>query len=311
MNSESQYPIGTPGQKWGASERSEWLSRQKARRSYADEVLARLERLDDRFERFRYGALSHDPERYPLYAFRNREQAPGKPLVLVTGGVHGYETSGVLGAIRFLDTRAGDYASHFNFVAAPCISPWGFETINRWNPGAVDPNRSFCEDSPSEEAAHVMRYIAGLGLDFLVHFDLHETTDSDNEEFRPALAARDAVEHRNWHIPDGFYTVDDSARPQPEFQAAVIEGVAQVTHIAEADEDQRIIGEPLQQHGVIEYDAGRLHLCMSMTGAKYVTTTEVYPDSPRVDAETCTRAQVAAVCGGLDYLLARGQGTEQ
>ena len=31
----------------------------------------------------------------------------------------------------------------------------------------------------------------GSASTFLVHMDLHETTDSDEEEFRPALAARD------------------------------------------------------------------------------------------------------------------------
>ena len=70
------------------------------------------------------------------------------------------------------------------------------------------------------------------------------------------------------------------------------------------DADGGIIGEPLQQNGVINYDAGPLFLCMGMTDAKYVTTTEVYPDSPLVDDENCTQAQVAAVCGGLDYLVA-------
>ena len=40
-------------------------------------------------------------------------------------------------------------------------------------------------------------------------------------------------------------------------------------------------------------------------GANFVTTTEVYPDSPRVTAELCNRAQVAAVCAGLDFVLAR------
>jgi len=29
----------------------------------------------------------------------------------------------------------------------------------------------------------------------------------------------------------------------------------------------------------------------------------VYPDSPRVDDENCMMAQVAAVVGGLEYLL--------
>ncbi|NNF16008.1 MAG: M14 family metallocarboxypeptidase [Gammaproteobacteria bacterium] len=305
MNTSTPYPIGVPGTKWGAAECAEWLSRQQIKRSYAEEVLATFDNLETRFERYRYGALAYDPERYPLYVFTTREWSKARPGILITGGVHGYETSGVQGALRFMATCAGEYERHFNFVAAPCISPWGYETINRWNPGAIDPNRSFFDGTPAQEAEFIMRYLNDTRPDVLAHFDLHETTDSDNNEFRPALAARDGSIHKNWHIPDGFYTVDNSARPQPEFQAAVIAGAEQVTHIAAPDQDGKIIGKPMLQHGVIEYDADALFLCMSITQAPFVTTTEVYPDSPRVTDEICIRAQVSAICSGLDYLISR------
>ena len=45
--------------------------------------------------------------------------------MLITGGVHGYEMSGVQGAILFLQTKALEYASKYNIVVAPCVSPWG------------------------------------------------------------------------------------------------------------------------------------------------------------------------------------------
>ena len=57
-------------------------------------------------------------------------------------------------------------------------------------------------------------------------------------------------------------------------------------------------------HGVIEYPLTDLGLCGSITGAKYTTTTEVYPDSPRTSPEECVEAQVAAVVAALDYALA-------
>ena len=41
-----------------------------------------------------------------------------------------------------------------------------------------------------------------------------------------------------------------------------------------------------------------------ITGARYTTTTEVYPDSPRTTARECNAAQVAAVCAALDFALA-------
>ena len=106
-------------------------------------------------------------------------------------------------------------------------------------------------------------------------------------------------------IPDGFYTVGDSENPQPEFQKAVIESVAKVTHIAPADENGEIIGSPVVQFGVINYPMVKLGLCGGVTNCVYGTTTEVYPDSPTVTDEECNDAQVAAVVGGLNYIIAQ------
>jgi hypothetical protein len=89
----------------------------------------------------------------------------------------------------------------------------------------------------------------------------------------------------------------------PGFQGAIIRSVEKVTHIAPPDEDGKIIGADLEQWGVINYAARSLGLCMGMTDAAWVTTTEVYPDSPEVDDENCIQAQVAAVRGGLDHVL--------
>ncbi len=268
--------------------------------------MLKLDALSGHFKLEEYGALSFDRERYPLFALTSPTWDASLPLALVTGGVHGYETSGVQGAIRFLETRAVDYAGRFNLIVVPCVSPWAYETINRWNPTAVDPNRSFRADSPAEEASFLMRYLQGFAGQVSVHIDLHETTDTDNSEFRPALAARDGITHDNWDIPDGFYLVGDSAKPAPGFQEAIIAAVEKVTHIAPADDKGRIIGVDIAQRGVINYDASPLGLCMGMTKAQYVTTTEVYPDSPGCDPENCIAAQVAAVVGGLDFVTASG-----
>jgi hypothetical protein len=137
-----------------------------------------------------------------------------------------------------------------------------------------------------------------------MHIDLHETTDTDESEFRPALAARDGVTYEPGAIPDGFYLVDDSEHPQPAFQQAIIDAVAKVTHIAPADERGEIIGSPTVAPGVIEYPLKRLGLCGGITDARYKTTTEVYPDSPRATPEQCNAAQVAAVCAAIDFALA-------
>ena len=95
------YRIGTPGKPWGDAERAAWLADVGVvKRSYADEVLAKLESLKDRFDVMQYGALSQDPSRYPLFCIKTKDfdSNNGKPCVLVTGDVHGYEKSGVQGA---------------------------------------------------------------------------------------------------------------------------------------------------------------------------------------------------------------------
>ena len=302
MNNSS-YPIGTPGEKWNNNNKIQWLEAQKIKRSYQQDVVTLIDELKSTLEVQQYGELNYAAGSYPLYALKTVNFDTNKATVLITGGVHGYETSGVHGALRFAKTLANQYAEHFNIVITPCISPWGYETINRWNPDAVDPNRSFYESSPAQESAAVMNYVQSLNTRLIAHIDLHETTDSDNSEFRPALAAREGKVNTNLNIPDGFYLVADSNKPEPDFQKAIIEHVEKVTHIAPSDENQQLIGVPQAQFGVINYAARDLGLCMGFSEAAYVTTTEVYPDSATANPEECILAQVAAISGALDYII--------
>ncbi|NUO71892.1 MAG: M14 family metallocarboxypeptidase [Frateuria sp.] len=306
MIPSASYPIGTPGVPWGPAEVAAWLARQTRQRSYEADVLRAVDALRPRFDVIQYGRLDYSPDSYPLLAIRSRSWRDDLPCALVTGGVHGYETSGVHGALEFLDRHAAGYEGRVNLLVAPCVSPWAYERIHRWNALAIDPNRSFRPDSPAPESAALLGLVEPLRERVLVHIDLHETTDTDESEFRPALAARDGVPCVPGEIPDGFYLVDDEEAPQPKFQQAVIEAVARVTHIAPADRDGQIIGSPVVAPGVIRYPLRRLGLCAGITDARYKTTTEVYPDSPRASAEQCNAAQAAAVCAAIDYALAHG-----
>ena len=296
------YDIGVPGEPWGDAELKEWQARASYQRSYQSLVVDHVFQLSERYQVDNYGALAHDPIRYALFALKTANPDSALPWVLITGGVHGYETSGVLGALSFLQNRAFDYQDRFNFVVIPCVSPWGFETINRWNFESVDPNRSFKEGGLCDEARLLMQYLDGLGVVFLMHIDLHETTDTDATEFRPALAAKLGKEDTPTHIPDGFYLVGDSGNPQDDFQAAIIAGVELVTHIAPNDENGCLLGDQASQKGVVNYDVNPLGLCAGLTSAPYTTTTEVYPDSPRVSAQQCIDAQLAAISAGLEFI---------
>ncbi|MGS5086060.1 M14 family metallopeptidase [Hydrogenophaga sp. A37] len=305
MTTPAFYPIGTPGQAWGPAEVAAWRAQLVRQRSYAEGVLTAFERLRARFEVLPYGEVLYESDVYPLFALQSREWQPGLPGVLVTGGVHGYETSGVHGALRFLDQNAEAYTGRVNLLVAPCVSPWAYERIHRWNFDAIDPNRAFKEPSVAQESAALMRLVAPLLGQFTVHIDLHETTDTDASEFSPAKAARDGVPYTPVHIPDGFYLVDDTENPQPEFQQAIIAAVERVTHIAPSDAQGGIIGAEPSDRGVIRYPLKSLGLCASITGARYTTTTEVYPDSPRATPEQCNTAQAAAVCAAIDFVLAQ------
>jgi hypothetical protein len=303
MTNTAAYPIGTPGQAWGEAERSQWRARQPRRRRYDQDVLPRIDALAEDFERIAYGRLDYADDSYALFALKSRVWDPALPAILVTGGVHGYETSGVMGALEFLETRAEAYAGRVNLLAAPCVSPWAYERIHRWNFDALDPNRNFRVDGPAREATLLMALVAPLGGQFQLHIDLHETTDSDESEFRPALAARDGRVIEPGLIPDGFYLVTDTANRNLPLQQAIIRAVEPVTHIAPPDAAGMIIGCPVLSHGVIEYPVEEYGMCPSITGATYTTTTEVYPDSPRATPEQCNAAQVAAVCAAADYVL--------
>lgn len=285
---------------WQQSEKYEWYLQQSIKRSYLDDVVSKILDLKSDYEITQYGALSINPERYPLFILRSKNFDPAKKTVLITGGVHGYETSGVHGALGFFKTEAKAYANAFNFVCAPCISPWAYETINRWNSKAIDPNRSFRENSPAEECEFFLKATAGLNP--FVHIDLHETTDTDNTVYRPALEQRDGITIPFSPIPDGFYLVGDADNPQPAFQKAMIDAVRKVTHIAQPDDKGLLLGDKVEQEGVINYPVKRLFLCAGSFNPEYCTTTEVYPDSPKVTDAICVQAQIAAITGGLDFI---------
>jgi hypothetical protein len=303
MTATSPYPIGTPGQPWGDAERAAWRERQRVQRRYADDVLPRIEALHATFDVAEYGRVVSEGETFPLFAVRSRHWNDALPTVLVTGGVHGYETSGVHGALAFLERHGLDYAGRVNLLVAPCISPWAYERVQRWNAEAIDPNRNFRSGSPCAESAAMVALVAPLQGRIRLHIDLHETTDSDENEFRPALAARDGKPFSPGEIPDGFYLVGDTPNPQLDFQRRVIDAVAKVTHIAPADAKGQIIGSDVVSPGVILYPFKALGLCAGLTDAPFTTTTEVYPDSPRATPEQCVDAQVASVVAAIDVTV--------
>ena len=54
---------------------------------------------------------------------------------------------------------------------------------------------------------------------------------------------------------------------------------------------------------MIDYAKRSLGLCGGFTDARFVTTTEVYPDSPSVTPAQCNAAQVTTIRAAIAYLL--------
>ncbi len=283
------------------------------------------------------------PDRIPTNI--ERQESISKPTILITGGVHGYETSGIQGALKFISSGlAKSYSKHFNIVIVPCVSPWGYAMNERWTADAIDPNRSFgvktkANPSPirTDESTQLLNFLDTLVVatddgvrhkpKWLCHLDLHETTNSDVTEFRPARAARDGIVEFDDHIPDGFYLFghchqDDTAasnggstkdrvhdprnRQHPlDFYNDILKRVERVTHIAESESDGTLCGHAATSRGLLLLPCAELGICAggAVPEAPYAVTTEVYPDSDRTTDEVCVKAQIESVCAALDFLL--------
>lgn len=303
MTTEQSYPIGTPGKPWTGTEKQQWRQNQTRVRRYKNDVLDVLQQLDDRYEIVQYGELRYSDDIYPLVAAKSKDWDDKLPVALITGGVHGYETSGVLGALDFLSECQNEYAGKVNILVVPCVSPWAYERIVRWNYDAVDPNRQFFPEGKAEESLNLMALISQMKGRFLVHIDLHETTDTDESEFSPALAARDGVQYVPVSIPDGFYLVGNKQNSRLDFLSAIISAVAEVTHIAPTDDEGKLLGFPVVSAGVIEFDDNAYHICATITGTPFAATTEVYPDSAKTSPEECIRAQIVTIRRAIEFAL--------
>ncbi|HGL4202599.1 TPA: hypothetical protein ACKE1S_000716 [Citrobacter farmeri] len=131
MTEPQHYSIGTPGQPWTESELQQWRKCQIRFRSYQDDVLDVLETIRSVYDVIQYGELSYGGEIYPLMAVKSKFWDDTLPVVMITGGVHGYETSGIIGALEYLSGGEADYEGKANLLVVPCVSPCAYERISR------------------------------------------------------------------------------------------------------------------------------------------------------------------------------------
>tara|TARA_Y100000780_G_scaffold232575_1_gene267040 strand:- start:3564 stop:4544 length:981 start_codon:yes stop_codon:yes gene_type:complete len=316
---------------WNESDKQKWLAKQTFQRSYKDQVLSRIERLKrvgGAVKVKNYGRLSLQnreslriseislstddySDRYPLYYAEVGDITNGKPNIIVTGGTHGYEESGVYGALEFLEKDASRKVDKFNFLVFPCISPFAYEVNQRWTHDAWDPNRSFDRSKPYvPEAQLVMDVVeeahSRAGCDFCATVDLHETPDRDKvlmplqyQRYGIEMSADDIL------IPNGYYLIAHSANQSKGMARHIIDKVKQVTPIAP---DKEIQGDKNNDGVIVLAEDSVTHQGLNQsfmkTKADNSFTTEIYPEihpEPRGSQEAIA-AQRTTILGILDFL---------
>lgn len=230
----------------------------------------------------------------------------------------------------------------FNFIIAPCVSPWAYEHIQRWSINAIDVNRSFVEkeednsgtpivgtptptrgEGRTEEAAFLMDYLTSQKLRGQVnlHLDLHETTDTDRLDFQPAKAARDGQIFKDEAIPNGFYLIGkdtdwSNTASHIKFYHSILQSVAQNSR-CKVCPDKNILGYELFKSipGLICSKSNHKPLCSNICKANgdgassmfFAATTEVYPDETAfIDDEKKVRTVTDEDCTEAQYQAVMG-----
>lgn len=295
---------------WSESQISDWYNGVVARGKVRDysEIVTRVTRLPANIYTVETHAVMSDGN--PAFRISIGDTHNGNPNILIIGGVHGYEPSGVEAAIRFVQKEAPSLINKFNFVVYPCISPWAYEHDQRWNAQAQDPNRLFARGDafPAiEECQHFMTSMEQNGIKFAAAIDLHETCDRDvelrilrSERFGSALAA----DYQD--IPQGYYltlskrdTAGENGK-QLLFGQAVIDEVQKTSPIAP---EKTILEGKMNYGGVILSPPSKgLMRTYLDDHAPLVAVTEVYPDHKNMTPEKSVQAQLASIRGALNFI---------
>ncbi len=286
-------------QAWGDAEKAAWLANRQRVRSYEDDVISRIQALPKTTHVItQYGALAHDPKRYPLFHVTVGDPTNNKPTLLVTGGVHGYEPSGVEGALILLEEHAASLSKRVNLAVFPCGSPWGYEHNERWNRLTIDPNRHFKEGSEVEECAPLMRAVVNLDTHFRAAIDLHETPDRDIQ-LRRERALRDGGDPdlEDKTIPNGYYLYVVDRNRDTAMGRRIIDKVRTVTKVCD---EPTICGAKADDGIIYSSTIGGMR-AFAQLHADEAVTTEVYPDPN--PAEENNAAQIASIQGALEYVL--------
>lgn len=299
------------GKAWTASQIKEWAENITPERVYEQDVLKKIRALPaSLYNVQQYGELTLDPERYPVFRVIMGDLTNGKPNILITAGVHGYEPSGVMAALQFLEKDAPLLTREFNIVVFPCLVPWAYEMNHRLNHLGLDPNRNFFKKTPTsgmpaEECTAFIDSIEDLKVQFSFSVDLHETPLRDIPLLQECSEMHGTeISANGQDIPNGFHVILNSENKNPALGKSIIKSVRAITKIVEG---KTITGHSNDNDGVLYLGShGTLtnYINNNLSGnpqkGSIAVTTEVFPDY-KPDKENIN-AQIAAIYGGLNHL---------
>ena len=172
-------------------------------RSYADEIVRRLEQPPFRGNVRALGEINYKDARYPMVAVE-RVGDGAKPCILMAAGIHGNEAAGVWALFDFVERFMGAYEDRFDFILLPCMNPAGFEHEVRTNLNGIDLNRNFFSEAAEREVSIVKDYLRGLNKKFAASIELHEDPSDEPEA---GFTVQDN--------PLGFYLYETAPAQQP------------------------------------------------------------------------------------------------
>jgi hypothetical protein len=300
-------------QGWNNAQKLQWFSNvsQNQVRDYDVDVVQRVMQLPSNTHYYmQYGVVDLGQENpYPLLNVTVGDPYNGLPNILITGGVHGYEPSGVRACFQFLENEAIHLTRDFNFVVYPCLSPWSYEFDHRWNALAEDPNRNFSRASrirQIDECVHFMNDIESQDVHFTAAVDLHETPDRDIQLRQERVSRFGTQLEKYWQaVPQGFYLMLSKPNQQQEvdtrmlFGRSIVNEVAKVSPIAPEAE---VLGKT-NHHGITISPPveGTMRGYLDRH-ADHIGITEVYPDHASMSSRRAVDALLAAILGALKFV---------
>lgn len=118
------------------------------------------------------GTINTEIKDYDIYEIFIDNKA--QKTILIFGGVHGDELSGVSSCINFIENYKLDkFPKKFNYIIVPVVNPWGYEYNIRYNSLGIDINRDFTPNKFDTQEAEII-HTAYKNLSPYIVIDNHE-----------------------------------------------------------------------------------------------------------------------------------------